>query len=97
MTISMTSERHEPEQVIISRQDGLRAGADGAFEHGGCRREPFAHSRSITRTLRPFKRRLGPVDGREDLLPPAPTPGPRWPDFLVGDTVLQNDSPSLQP
>ena len=27
------SERHEPEQVIISRHDGLRAGADGAFEH----------------------------------------------------------------
>jgi hypothetical protein len=24
------SERHEPEQVIISRHDGLRAGADGA-------------------------------------------------------------------
>jgi len=27
------SERHEPEQVIISRHDVLRAGADGAFEY----------------------------------------------------------------
>ena len=27
------SERHQPEQVIISRHDGLRLGADGAFEH----------------------------------------------------------------
>jgi len=27
------SERHELEQVIISRHDCLRAGADGAFEH----------------------------------------------------------------
>ena len=26
-------EAHEPEQVIISRHDGLRAGAEGAFEH----------------------------------------------------------------
>lgn len=26
-------EAHEPEQVIISRHNGLRAGGDGAFEH----------------------------------------------------------------
>ena len=29
----LNRQRHEPEQVIISRHDGLRAGADSAFEH----------------------------------------------------------------
>ena len=28
-----TPEAHEPEEVILSRHDGLRAGGDGAFEH----------------------------------------------------------------
>ena len=88
------SERHEPEQVIISRHDGLRASADGAFEHAvvvGIGRDGVDGLRGRD-VLREFRDAL---DGlRRARFRPPELPQQMPTDFL-NDWIGDRDLPSM--